>query len=137
MEKSAIILLGLVVVASGCVDGVDDTPENAVESYFDHVTGFSQDYESAYQLLSDDVQQNTSLEDFRSRMSAEIGSIQGQGGSIEKDELTVINQSEGSTTVEVNYHVDFGPGISDYESAVELVREEEEWRIDEEFYLFD
>ena len=119
------------------LDDVSDSPSTAassspdavVQDYFDELTGFSQDTESAYQMLSSNVQSETGYADYNTEM---INLKDAQAGATyEIVTIDTVNESENTATVSATITVDTLQGAYNIDKEVDLVKEEGEWKIDE------
>jgi hypothetical protein len=109
--------------------GVSSSPDAAVQNYFDSLTGLSQDTESAYQMLSSDVQSETEYADYNTEM---INLKDAQAGATyEMVTVETVNESESTATVAATITVDSLQGAYNVDKQVELVKEDSQWKIDE------
>jgi hypothetical protein len=104
-------------------------PDAVIENYFDSLTGFDQDTESAYEMLTSDIQSETSYADYNTEM---INYKDAQAGATyELMSSDIVNETENSATVSTTITVDTLQGAYNIDKQVELVQEEGEWKIDE------
>lgn len=109
--------------------GTSSSPATVVQDYFDSLTGLSQDTESAYQMLSSDVQSETGYADYNTEM---INYKDAQtGATYEIVTIETVNKSENTATVSATITVDRLQGAYNIDKEVELVKEDGEWKLDE------
>jgi hypothetical protein len=109
--------------------GASSTPDAVVQDYFDSLTGLSQDTESAYQMLSSDVQSETGYADYNTEM---INLKDAQtGATYEIVTIETVEESDSTATVSATITVDNLQGAYNIDKEVDLVKEEGEWKIDE------
>jgi hypothetical protein len=115
--------------STGSTMGTSSSPDAAVQDYFDSLTGLSQDTESAYQMLSSDVQSETGYADYNTEM---INMKDAQtGATYEIVTIETIDESDSTATVSATITVDNLQGAYNIDKEVDLVKEEGEWKIDE------
>lgn len=109
--------------------GTSSSPDAVVQDYFDELTGISQDTESAYQMLSSDVQSGTGYADYNTEM---INFKDAQtGATYEIVTIETVSESENTATVAATITVDGLQGAYNVDKEVSLVKEEGAWKIDE------
>ena len=133
-NRIGLCLLVLTVVISGCVDAEPSTPDETVENYFSDLNGFAEDTESAYDYLSSDVQDETSYADYHEEITMMKSSYESQGVSFDLLQVETTEESEGSATVEIVYTMEMlQGGATNVDREVDLVKEDDSWKIDELF----
>ena len=113
-----IALISFVVVVSGCLD-VDQDPDQMAESYVYNLQ--SEDFEAAYGHLSEDVQEDVELEEFEEEKENILENNAIAGISYDIIESEVIEESEGSATVEISMRANvWGAEVSERTEELEL-----------------
>lgn len=125
----SILVLSVVVAASGCVSNSSSnskSPVDVTENYLNHHFGFGQDTESAYQLLSNETKQNISYADYDVEMS---NMKQYSRGTFSIRTVELVNKTSGRANVSVMLKVETSMGTYNEEGYVILVNESGSWRI--------
>lgn len=134
-------LLALVLITSGCMSSTtssDMSPEATVEAYIGHLTGFSEDTEASYEMLSSDVRDNTDYVDYHSDITTLKSAYSRQGLRFEVLQTENISQSESEATVELTLSAESAMGgTMTPNTEVSLVKEDETWKIDQELNPYD
>ena len=137
MQREAILLglIAAVLITSGCVESEPETPDETLETYFDDLTGFSVDTESAYELLSSEAQSEVDYPDFHQ----EVTSLESAtNANYELLTVETLDESEETATVEIIYSIEpLQGGSINQEREIELVTEDENWRVNENFNPYD
>lgn len=116
MRYLFVILMALVFIASGCTE-VDQDPDQTAESYVNNLV--SADFEAAYGHLSDEVQNNVSLEEFTEDMNSTLAGR--HGISYRPANSKIIDNTEGIATVEVTLEANlWQTKISETETELNL-----------------
>lgn len=134
MRRTALFALLVAVVVSGCVDVEPETPEETVETYSNNLLAFDADTEAAYNLLSSDVQNETDYSDYHENIVNMKSGLESQGVSFELLQVETIAEANESATVEAVFTMEMlQGGATNVEAEIDLLKEEDSWKINEEF----
>jgi len=111
------------------------SPDAVVEDYFNSLTGYNSDTETAYEMLSSNVQSGTSYADYDIEMENLKDAQMATTRELRSTE--VINQSESQATVSITAKVDRAQGAYNLEEEVALVKEDGQWKIDQKLDVYN
>ena len=133
-----VVTIGIVGFFTGAMlmGDVDTTtsgePDEVAEAYSDNLLGFSTDTEAAYEMLSSDAQEQIDYLDYDEEIQNAESGLSQQAASLELMQTEVLEESDEEATVQIVYQLDVALGATtNIESEIDLVKEEEEWRIAE------
>ena len=128
-----ILCLSLIFVL-GCIG--QDEPEDVVSDYFNSITRIRPDFKKAYNLLSSNVQEDLGYVEFYKEMSINSARY-GYEYNFELLECEIIEETKDFSIVKITYSLEsrvYRVVLSIEETNVSLVKENNNWKIDE---LFD
>lgn len=116
----------------------DEQYEEVIKSYVSNIEGYEADTESAYELLSSDVRASRQYSDYANSISLVKTDMRNQGLSFDFSGVETIDETYYTAEVEVTIEVDYSSGITTTPvSTVELVFEDNSWKIDEDWNPYE
>lgn len=112
----------------------DEKYEEVITSYANHLLGYSEDTEAAYEMLSTEVKSNNQQLDYSNSIKVLKKDYERQGVTFELSNVETVDENINSAEVEVTMEMQLPSGVTTKPSGtVDLILEEGSWKIDEEW----